>query len=280
MQTKSILILSVSLNTVFLAAGAVKLASNHKAAHAAAPPAPVATFSQPMQKPPEAKPVADSSLHFQWSQLLTGDDESYAQNLRAIGCPESTIRDIITAAIAHRFDQKRQEIVLANKQGRMDATTMKSALAQSWQEQNQVINGVPGGTRSEAPRISGSVVAAPAPSPSSAGALVATTAAGVPSMMRAIPSGSLPGYPNIHMPLALSDPPESLGLSEAQKSAAIQVGNAFTDAVAKSNLDPADPAYHQLWKSTQQNADEMLRAKIGQEAFVKWQLQNRRTAAN
>ncbi|HSI16019.1 MAG TPA: hypothetical protein VK961_28480 [Chthoniobacter sp.] len=275
MQTKSILFISLSLNVVFLAAGAVQLTSNYAGGHKA-----VAAIPQPMQTPAEVKPAVDSPQRFQWSQLLAGDDESYAQNLRAIGCPESTIRDIITAAIARRFDQKRQEIVTANKRGRMNVTTMQTALAQSWQEQNQAINGGPEGTRAEAPRTSASDPAAPTSLHSSDRAPVAATATGVPSTIRATSSGGISGYPNIHMPLALSDPPESLGLSDAQKSAAAQVANTFTDAVAKSNLDPADPAYHQLWQDSQQSADDMLRAKIGQDAFVKWQLQNRRSAAN
>lgn len=45
---------------------------------------------------------------FDWSQIESEDFVIYAQNLRVIGCPEATVRDILTAEIEQHFVQRRQ----------------------------------------------------------------------------------------------------------------------------------------------------------------------------
>src|SRR5262245_55092968 len=42
------------------------------------------------------EPVAAKNPEFHWSQIESPDYREYISNLRAIGCPEATIRDIIT----------------------------------------------------------------------------------------------------------------------------------------------------------------------------------------
>jgi hypothetical protein len=50
---------------------------------------------------------------FRWSQLVsTNDYDAYVANLKAIGCPEQTIRDIVKGDVERAFSVKRQELGL------------------------------------------------------------------------------------------------------------------------------------------------------------------------
>jgi hypothetical protein len=46
---------------------------------------------------------------FDWQSVESADYKEYITNLRAIGCPEETIRDIITADVNKMFDDKRRQ---------------------------------------------------------------------------------------------------------------------------------------------------------------------------
>lgn len=47
---------------------------------------------------------------FRWQQVESKDYKSYVANLRSIGCPEETIRDIIVADVSKLYSQKRRAI--------------------------------------------------------------------------------------------------------------------------------------------------------------------------
>jgi hypothetical protein len=56
-------------------------------------------------------------LNFTWNQIESDDYPTYIANLRAIGCPEATIRDIIVADVNQLFAKRRAtEIVTAEQQ--------------------------------------------------------------------------------------------------------------------------------------------------------------------
>ncbi len=44
---------------------------------------------------------------FNWNSVESPDYSTYIRNLRSIGCPEETVRDIITADVSKLYDQKR-----------------------------------------------------------------------------------------------------------------------------------------------------------------------------
>src|SRR5271165_5014453 len=63
---------------------------------------------QPAPPPAAADSASSNSIHthvvvrkqfFSWQELESSDYQQYIQNLRAIGCPEPTIRDIIIADV-------------------------------------------------------------------------------------------------------------------------------------------------------------------------------------
>ena len=55
--------------------------------------------------------------NFTWNEIESRDYPAYIANLRAIGCPESTIRDIIVAEVNQLFARRRAtEVVTAEQQ--------------------------------------------------------------------------------------------------------------------------------------------------------------------
>jgi len=53
---------------------------------------------------------------FTWRDIEAEDYRAYISNLRKIGCPEATIRDIIVADVNHSFAQRRQTEVITYEQ--------------------------------------------------------------------------------------------------------------------------------------------------------------------
>jgi hypothetical protein len=51
-------------------------------------------------------------LHFHWSEVESDDYATYIENLRAVGCPESTIRDIIIADVDQFYARKRAAVIV------------------------------------------------------------------------------------------------------------------------------------------------------------------------
>jgi hypothetical protein len=104
---RSILILSLALNVVLLAAIGFLFAK----------PVPVSTTrviertvvheeTAAATNEPAATPPPATNAPFHWSMIESTNYEVYVANLRAIGCPEPTIRDIITGEVDELFMKK------------------------------------------------------------------------------------------------------------------------------------------------------------------------------
>ena len=58
----------------------------------------------------EAPPISQANQNpFSWDQLKSTDYKTYVENLRSISCPESTIREIVIAAISRKYGQQMLE---------------------------------------------------------------------------------------------------------------------------------------------------------------------------
>lgn len=76
---------------------------------AAAPAIPAATKERAK---PEATPTSATNTvvkQFNWESVESPDYKQYIANLRSIGCPEETIRDIIQADVSKLYDQKKKQ---------------------------------------------------------------------------------------------------------------------------------------------------------------------------
>jgi len=64
-----------------------------------------------------APQVVAMNAPFHWSEVESADYRVYMQNLRAIGCPERTIRDIILADVDDLFTEKLRELMAPAHRG-------------------------------------------------------------------------------------------------------------------------------------------------------------------
>lgn len=53
---------------------------------------------------------AETPAPFRWQSLENSDYKQFAANLRAIGCPEETIRDILRADLTKLYEEKKREL--------------------------------------------------------------------------------------------------------------------------------------------------------------------------
>jgi hypothetical protein len=115
MNAKPILLLSVAANVVLAAVlfkttlsrqAVVESTPSAVAAPAVAAPAAV----QPATVATTSNAPAAMSLQFDWRMVESEDYRKYIANLRSIGCPEETIRDIIVADVNKLYESKRKEL--------------------------------------------------------------------------------------------------------------------------------------------------------------------------
>jgi len=62
---------------------------------------------------PRGMPSDASAIRatFDWRQIESDDYRTYIHNLRSVGCPEQTIRDIVSADVVNAFAARRQEAI-------------------------------------------------------------------------------------------------------------------------------------------------------------------------
>lgn len=112
MNTRLAIWFSVALNPVLLVAILLSAKSRSTSPPPASPTTSVAAVQMPgVQRfsTHSAPTSADNTLI--WSQIAADDLKVYRDNLRAIDCPPSTIRDIILAEINARFNQRWKEVL-------------------------------------------------------------------------------------------------------------------------------------------------------------------------
>jgi hypothetical protein len=112
MRLRAVLIISVALNIAFVAALiAYKHSPLHSNISAGDTPSPGAFTN------PTAPRVVVRRQFFNWHEVESDNYLVYVQNLREIGCPEQTIRDIIIADVNELYAKKRQDdAVVADQQ--------------------------------------------------------------------------------------------------------------------------------------------------------------------
>ena len=119
MNAKSLLILSLGANILL----AVLLTKKPDAAPetpppaASTPPAPATpnlapAVAAPMAAAKSAGTAATNTIvrTFGWEAVESADYKQYIENLRSVGCPEETIRDIIVADVNKLYDAKKKAV--------------------------------------------------------------------------------------------------------------------------------------------------------------------------
>jgi hypothetical protein len=80
----------------------------------APPPAVEAAQRWPSKPRPRPEPLPATNLPattaFHWSQIESNDYRQYIANLRAVGCPERLIRDVVVADLHQLYERRRQSV--------------------------------------------------------------------------------------------------------------------------------------------------------------------------
>jgi hypothetical protein len=182
-----------------------------------------------------------TNASFLWSRIESPDYRVYVANLRSIGCPEDTIRDIITADIGALYSAKRQQL---GQKGSNDGHWSRD------EEQRLVSFLIGRSTGSEVP-----LAETQHTEPATCNLQPATT--------------SRPAMPLVFQNVNLAE----LHLDSGRIKAIEELRQRFIELTGGPGQDTNDPAYRQRWLETQPENDELLRGMIGVSAFQNYQLE-------
>jgi hypothetical protein len=233
---------SILLNLMLAAClAAVLVNSRHHAPH---------TTEHVPSSESQAAPTRQEAFH--WNQLVsTNNYRAYVANLRAVGCPESTIRAIVAADF---------EAACAFERRRLDLAGVKSDRFSS-EAAKQLVTGLLDAKSIFASNEETAVSISTAPET-------------IPSQQTGIRTGE-PAKVKASYPLALQAPAlNDSSLTESQKAAVRQIQQQFTDALSGTSQNPEDPAYARSWQTAQQDADDALRAQLGNQTYNAYKLQH------
>ena len=208
-------------------------------------------------------PVAatkDLPKPFRWSQLeSTSDYRIYVANLRAIGCPEATIQDIVSGDAGRAFSFERNQLGLDGSGiGAWSRLHQAQLVADLLGEQSTA-------AKLTAPPQSAENQAQPNPETE-----VAETSTGTQNVEQQHYSSSpAPSYPIAFQKVNM----DALGFNATQKAAIAQVQQQFINDIGGPNQNPNDPAYLPKWQQAQTDADDTLRALLGTQAYLAYEQQ-------
>jgi len=240
-----------------------------------APPLAVTHSASSIVTSKPAVLARQSPKPFDWTQLeSTNDYRVYVTNLRAIGCPEPTVQDIVRGDAWRGFSFQRNQLGLdgsgTGKWSRLqEAQTVASLLG----EPVPVAESTPSSPVAEN-RTHPTVAPAAAETPSG------TEGAGQPAEVSGGTQNviqqsahraamSAPAYPLVFQNMNADD----MGLSDSQKAAIQQLQQQFVKDIGGPNQDPSNPAYLAGWQNAQNNADNMLLIYVGWQIYSKYQIE-------
>ena len=214
--------------------------------------ASAAVPAQP-EAPAEPKP-------FCWSQLEANDYHVYVKNLRSIGCPEPTLRAIVTADVEAAY-----QVRSAGLEGKI-----KAFLESSWTNQ-LAAPGTADALKAELQQIPGEEIAEinellglqPAPVQ-----VAAAAAAPAPPHRAPVSANQPPSMPYVLQTVDLT----ALNLDPDQQQVIANLRQDFLDRIGGTNQDPSDPAYLARWQKAQAYEDSMLQGMLGSAVYTKFQM--------
>jgi hypothetical protein len=291
---RTTLSISICLNCALLGSLAFLLLNGRPARPRAEAPAEAENplpGAEGVMPAPGASPTAQVRP-FHWSQIESADYRIYIANLRGIGCPEQTIRDLVKADMDNLYVSLRQRLEdkLATS-GVAGRTAIQRELKQLGDQEASAVTALlaapstaantPSALAAEAPP-SGSVRQEPAdPTPMPLGfpnpALSAFTLNTRTSQaaVEAMPSGAVRQAPSaaISLPLVFHEiDPSVVNLNAQQTQVVNDLRQQFIQDVGGPNQDPNDPAYSQRWLASQPQADLDLCGMLGINAFQSYQI--------
>ena len=187
-------------------------------------------------QPPEDQP--HPVVNFRWGQLESTDYRQYIGNLKAIGCPQQTIRDIITADVHSLYVARGEKL----DREPMQAPARTAKLHALQVEENSVLTALLG----------------PLPDSQSTNDNLPATRA-----TQAQAQSSNVSIPLAFRPIDFS----ALNLNEDQFESVQFLRNAFQREIREPGYDRSSPEYLEQWQSAQAQNDLMLRGMLGTKLY-------------
>ena len=185
---------------------------------------------------------------FSWSQIESTNYSIYVANLRAIGCPERAIRDIVASEIAALYAPRRETL-----EQRAGGLAGDAAPAPLGARQTAELDLRRLATEQE----------------SLVSALLADPSEFVPAASSPARAANRP----VTMPLAFQEiDPELFSLSDHQVALIKSLRERFLQQVGGDGQDPNDPAYRRRWQESQPESDELLSGMLGVNAYQNYQI--------
>ena len=204
----------------------------------------------------QSAPVSPSKAPtpFHWSQLEAPDYQTYIANLRAVGCPEQTVAEIISADVDALYAPRRrrlddQERMLPANDGSTSLARRKALLTRRddlWREETNLVAQLLGH--------------APAVWP----ATTQPTAADAPGIAAAADRAT--ANPSLPLAFAAMDDTNALGLGTRQQTILAGIRRSFISRLG-TNPDPASAEYDTRWRQAQPEADHTLQSLLGYQAY-------------
>jgi hypothetical protein len=255
-------------------------------------------------------PVQIAPKPFHWSQLDDNDYHVYVNNLRAIGCPEPTLRAIVTADVNAVF--RRYSLDLEHKLSDMAGASWSVQLANVDYEQalKRRLEQLPGekaaeiddylglkpatvnplATIADSQSLTGNnqSVANQTPSQTAANNAAANPAnlgasGEVASTSQPANSYQLPPVPkSAALPLIFQPmDPVAMNLNESQMQAVNSLRQQFVNAIGSTSQNPDDPAYQQAWQQAQSQVDSQSEIYLGYNPYMElWGKQYQQSLAS
>jgi hypothetical protein len=200
---------------------------------------------------PEEMAQSTPSRALTWSQLESADYPTYIENLRRVGCPELTIREIVRADLNDLFAPKRQALVakLAGVSSTLEEhNQLESGLRRLSQEQARVFDSLFGIAES-----------------------AETAQDGLERRPPVRPRRQETQSTTVEMPLVFKPiDTNRLSFSADQIETIDRVRASFT-AELGTNQDVNSAEYMHQWQKAQQQADNVLSGMLGVEVFLQYQ---------
>jgi hypothetical protein len=207
---------------------------------------PAAISAPASARPTEAAP-------FRWSMLESADYCTYIKNLRDIGCPETTLRAIVTADVdgvyAAKHDELEQQLTALLRGSWAERLTTYANQQHLAAEMQQL----PGEKRAEIDDLLG---------------LKPQAIPFVASCESLQPQQHPMTLPMVMQNIDLAQ----LDFNDQQKQIFSNVRQQFLGDIGGPNQDPHDPAYLARWQMAQSSADNMLEAMLGRDAYAQIQI--------
>lgn len=197
-------------------------------------------------EPAAASPAAPFAKPFHWRQLEAADYRTYIANLRSVGCPEQTVRDIISADLHTRYAPRLAELERQRASHGLSARhDLERQLEALQQEETAVLAGLLE-TETSVQLATGPVTD------------------GAPIPRRRCETVSLP---LVFQPIDVA----RLNFNPGQVEAIRRLQAKFLGDIGEGQ-DPADPEYRARWQASQPANDDELRGMLGSQAFQDYQL--------